>query len=233
MNKRVLLLSGFLALNLMASACGKPAPTGTATPGAGTPKPGAAAKTPAPKTNNKTKPGEKPPAPATPPKAIPEGKKVPVPADWVTISDSARGYEFQVPDGTSDEWVTAEGNIDVYSAKLPKPANIEVFVIAYDDPDTDKDVIIAKAKKLLESLGDKDVKFSDTKEALNEDYYLVEFSSVDKDLGPTKGKLLIGLDKNDNYLMFVYSPEPDYKNNEKVIDEIWSSFEMYTGGLSS
>lgn len=228
METKKALASGLFALTLTVAACSKSAPP----PPPPANKPAAAATAPANNAAKKdttkvTKPGEKPPES----KGIPEGKRVEVPADWVTVYDENRGYEFQVPDGTQDEWLSV-GTTDIYLAKLPSPAKVEVLVFAYKDEDTDKDAVLTTAKNTLIEIGEKDVKFSDTKEELNEDYYLVEFTSTDKAGVKTKGKLLVGLDKTDNFLMFVASPEADYKNNEKIIDEVWSSFGMLSGGLS-
>ena len=32
-------------------------------------------------------------------------------------------------------------------------------------------------------------------------------------------------------MMFVASPETELENYEKVIDEVWSNFELYSGSL--
>lgn len=235
MKIRTVLVSSILSAVLLISACGKsttnpaPANSPSSTPKANSTNKVANNK---PKTNTKLKPGEKPPNAPANSKTVPEGKKVAVPADWVTVYDQNRGYEFQVPENTKDDWQSVDEDIDVYLAVLPDPAKVMVMVVAYTDPDSEKDKILVKAKSVLEGMGEKDIKFSDTKEELNSDYYLVEFSSTDKGGAKTKGKLLVGIDKNDNFLMFVASPEEEYKNNEKVIDEVWSSFQMYSGGLS-
>ena len=67
---------------------------------------------------------------------------------------------------------------------------------------------------------------------LSDDYDLAEISSVDEKGVTTKGKLLMATDVTDNYIVLVGSPESDYKANEKIIDEIWGSFGMYSGGAS-
>jgi general stress protein 26 len=39
-------------------------------------------------------------------------------------------------------------------------------------------------------------------------------------------------DVSDNYVMLLGTPEAEYKENEKIIDEIWGSFTMRSGGAS-
>lgn len=232
MKIRTILVSCILSTVLLISACGKSTTTTPAPTNSPSTKASPKATTNKPKTNTKLKPGEKPANTPANSKAVPEGKKVPVPADWVSVYDQNRGYEFQVPDNTKDDWQSVDDDTDVYVALLPDPAKVVVMVVAYSDSDSEKDKILVKAKSILEKMGEKDIKFNDTKEELNDDYYLVEFSSQDSKGEKTKGKLLVGVDVNDNFLMFVASPETEYKNNEKVIDEVWSSFRMYSGGLS-
>lgn len=230
--KKALLIGGLSIFLAGAVACGsKPADPAKAPANA-------PAKTAANKPANKpaktdtkvAKAGDK--KPDVPKKEIPKEKKVPVPADWDVVYDEARGYEFSVPTGTLSDWQTVDDTTDVYIAKLPNPAEVAVMVVAYKDENTEKDKIVGIAKKVLESLGEKDVKFSDTKEELNDDYFLVEFTSKDEKGVVSKGKVLIAVDLTDNFLMFCVSPEASYKANEKVIDELWSSFSMYSGGNS-
>jgi hypothetical protein len=45
-------------------------------------------------------------------------------------------------------------------------------------------------------------------------------------------KMLVGTDVTDNYVMVVYTPEDKYEANKSIIDQIWGSFEMYSGGAS-
>jgi len=67
---------------------------------------------------------------------------------------------------------------------------------------------------------------------LSDDYSLATISSVDKDGKTTKGKVLVATDVSDNYVVLLGSPESEYKENEKIIDEIWGSFTMRSGGFS-
>jgi hypothetical protein len=47
-----------------------------------------------------------------------------------------------------------------------------------------------------------------------------------------KGKILVGTDVTDNYLVLVGGDADKFTANEKTIDEIWGSFGMYSGGAS-
>ena len=49
-----------------------------------------------------------------------------------------------------------------------------------------------------------------------------------------KGKLrvLLGTDVTDNYIMIIGTEEARFAANEEIIDQIWGSFEMWSGGAS-
>jgi hypothetical protein len=227
--KKTLLIGGLSIFMMGAVACGSKPADPTKSPAANKPAANKPANKPTKTDTKVAKAGDK--KPDLPKKEIPAGKKVPVPTDWDVVYDEARGYEFSVPSGTLSDWQTV-GDTDVYIAKLPNPAEISVMVVAYKDENTEKDAILATAKKIVESLGETDVKFSDTREQLNDDYFLVEFTSKDSKGATSKGKVLIAVDLTDNFLMFCVSPEAQYKANEQVINELWSSFSMYSGGNS-
>lgn len=206
--KRILI--SLTALALLTGGCAqKPAaPTPSATP-----KPSASTATTAPKVNEKK-------APAT----------NPVPADWIRMYDDVKGYEFMVPQGTKDESQTVDG-VDVYMASVPKPYDIGVMVVAFKDKKLTKDDLLKQAEDILKALGEKDIKIESAKE-LNEDYSLATFTSTDKDGKAGKGKILVGTDVTDNYIMLVGGDADKFGANEKTIDEIWGSFGMYSGGSS-
>jgi hypothetical protein len=174
------------------------------------------------------KPGEK--APNVAKTGVPDAKKVPVPDNWETYYDSQKGYQFEVPLGTQTDQQTVNG-VDVFMATLPDPSKVAVMVVAFKNKNLSKDDLLETAKKVLESLGEKNIKAASPTE-LSDDYDLVELSSVDEKGVTTRAKLLIATDVTDNYLVFVGSPDSDYKANEKVIDEVWGSFSMYSGGSS-
>src|SRR6266702_6138335 len=134
--KRIVFCVSLIAL--VAAGCSqKPAANTASTP---TPKPAAAAKTEkkAPSTN-------------------------PVPADWIRMHDDAKGYEFQVPQGTKDAQDTKDG-VDVYMANVPAPYDIGVMVVAFKDKTLSKEDLIKKAEDILKAFEEKDIKIEPAKE---------------------------------------------------------------------
>lgn len=154
----------------------------------------------------------------------------PVPADWVRMYDDAKGYEFYVPQGTKDQSQTVDG-VDVYLAAVPAPYDIGVMVVAFKDKTLTKDDLLQRAENILKGFEEKDIKIDPPKQ-LSEDYSLVTFTSTDKAGKPGKGKILVGTDVTDNYIMIVGGELDKYAASEKTIDEIWGSFSMYSGGAS-
>jgi hypothetical protein len=209
--KRILLLLSAVAL-LTGGCAQKPAAntnTASATPAPNTSPASTAAKTT---------------------KKLPESKVNPVPADWITMSDEARGYEFKVPQGTQHKTDTVNG-VDVYAANVPAPYDINVLIFAFKDKTLTKDDLMKKVEAALQSMGEKDIKVTDVKE-LSDDYSLASISSVDEKGKTTKGKVLVGTDVTDNYIVMIGTEADKFSANEKTIDEIWGSFGMYSGGSS-
>ena len=68
--------------------------------------------------------------------------------------------------------------------------------------------------------------------AESEDYSITEVVATLADGSKPKSKVLVGTDVSDNYVMIVGTEEPNFSANEKIIDEIWDSFEMWSGGAS-
>ncbi|HYL99574.1 MAG TPA: hypothetical protein VEZ90_11520 [Blastocatellia bacterium] len=194
-------------------ACSKPADTTNAKPANSNAAPAAAAA---------KSPGAK--------KTLPVAKVVPVPANWIQMADEGKGYGFMVPDGTQHETQTVNG-IDVYVAKTPEPSKVAVFVMAFKDKSASKEDLLEIAKKFLEGMDEKDIKITDVTE-LSDDYSLGMVQSTDEKGTVTKAKILVATDVTDNYIMLVGSDEKDYTANEKIIDEIWGSFSMKSGGYS-
>jgi hypothetical protein len=199
------------ALALVAAGCGQKPATNTANTSA-SPAASGSPKASAPKTE------KKPPS------------TNPVPSDWVRMYDDAKGYEFYVPAGTKDKSETVDG-VDVYMASVPAPHDIGVMVIAFKDKTLTKDDLIKRAENVLKSLDEKDIKIDAGKE-LSEDYTLYTFTSTAKDGKPGKGKILVGTDVTDNYILIVGGELDKFTASEKTIDEIWGSFGMYSGGAS-
>jgi hypothetical protein len=208
--RKILLLVSVLAL--VAAGCAQKPAANTANSSSSTTA-GASPKAAAPKANEK-----KPPA------------TNPVPSDWVRMYNDTKGYEFYVPQGTKDESQNVDG-VDVYLANVPAPYDIGIIVVAFKDKSLTKEDLLKRTENILTSMGEKDIKITDTK-SLSEDYSLANISSVDKDGKTTKGKVLVGTDVTDNYIILVGTDAAKFAANEKTIDEVWGSFGMYSGGAS-
>jgi hypothetical protein len=209
MKKFLLALS---TLALVAAGCAQK-PAGNTANTAASPAASGSPKAPAAKANEKKPPSTNP-----------------VPSDWVRMYNDAKGYEFYVPAGTKDDSQTVVG-VDVYMASGPAPHVIGVMVIAFKDKTLTKDDLIKRAENVLTSMDEKDIKIDPGKE-LSEDYTLYTFTSTGKDGKAGKGKILIGTDVTDNYIMIVGGELDKFTASEKTIDEIWGSFGMYSGGAS-
>jgi hypothetical protein len=163
-------------------------------------------------------------------KAMPAAKIVPVPANWIDMVDEQKGYGFKVPEGTGHSTENSDG-IDVFMATTPEPSSVSMFVMAFKDQTLTKADLLKFAEKFLEGMKETNIKIGDLTE-LSDDYSLATISSVDEKGKVTKGKVLVATDVNDNYVMLLGTPEAEYKENEKIIDEIWGSFTMRSGGAS-
>jgi hypothetical protein len=163
-------------------------------------------------------------------KTVPSAKKVEVPANWVTLYDEVKGYEFEIPDGSKTTEQTIEG-VDIYTVDTPAPSSVQALVMAYQNKELTKDDLLEDAGKVLEALGCKDIKLGTLTE-LSDDYDLAEATFIDPDGKKSKVKILVATDVTDNYIMIVGSDEDKFKENEKIIDAIWGSFSMYSGGAS-
>jgi hypothetical protein len=61
---------------------------------------------------------------------------------------------------------------------------------------------------------------------------LAEAASTAGDGSKYRFKILVGTDVTDNCVVLVGTDEAKFAANEKTIDEIWGSFEMWSGGSS-
>ncbi len=163
----------------------------------------------------------------------PEGKskKVstkPVPTNWVYVYDEKKGYGFSVPEGTTGESNSQDG-VDVFGATTPE--KIDIFVIAYKDKTLSKEDLLKDAVDFLTEMG-QTVKPGALK-GESADYSVADADTEMKADG-RKGKLriLVGTDVTDNYIMILGTDADKFAANEKIIDEIWGSFEMWSGGAS-
>ncbi len=161
----------------------------------------------------------------------PEGKgktanaKVPVPENWIFVYDDQKGYSFYVPEGTTGGAETVNG-VSVFSAATPAPSEVDVMVIAYKNEKLTKDDLLNDAVKVLEAAGEKVTAGKLTAEG--ENYSLAEATSTSADGKKSKYKILVGTDVTDNYVMILGTEESKFSANEKVIDEIWGNFEMWS-----
>lgn len=166
-------------------------------------------------------------------KTPPASKVVPHPADWVTISDSKKGYSFDVPKGTdyNSQLADKRSNVDVFAAVTPEPTRVGIFVFAFKNPKLSKDNLLDFAEETLQNGGQTKIKFGNITD-LSDDYSLAPITLLNKEGAPVRGKVLVATDVTDNYVMIVMCEESKFKANENVIDEIWGSFSMRSGGAS-
>jgi len=163
-------------------------------------------------------------------KTPPASKVVPHPANWITMSDDRKGYSFEVPEGT--EHITERSNgIDVFIATTPDPNGVAIVVMAFKDPKLTKDDLIAVAAGGMEGLGAKKFKVVNLFD-FSPDYRLGTYTALNEEGKPIKGKVLIATDVTDNYVMIVGTEDKDFKASENLIDAIWGSFSMRSGGSS-
>ena len=161
-------------------------------------------------------------------KSVPAAKTVPVPANWDTMADEEKGYGFQLPAGSQTHNENHDG-VDVFAASTPEPSKVALFVMAFKNRSLSKDDLLKFASGFLEGLNEKDIKIGMAVE-LSGDYSLATISSTDENGKVTKGKVLVATDVSDNYVMILGTPEADFAENEKIIDAIWGSFTMRSGG---
>lgn len=156
-------------------------------------------------------------------------KKIPVPKNWEYIFDKKKGYGFHVPVGSSLETDSFKG-VDVAALTTPAPTNIDIFVLAFKDKTFTKDDLLDTAVLFLEEMG-QEVTPGQLR-AESEDYAVADATTVHPTLGKGKLRILVGTDITDNYIMIIGTTLKNFAANEKTIDTIWGSFEMWSGGAS-
>lgn len=152
----------------------------------------------------------------------------PVPDSWIDVYDKQKGYSFSVPEGTTGGSDSADG-VDVYVAKTPAPSEIGVFVLAFNDKSLTKDDLLETAKKFIEEMSEG--KSTVTMGSLRgeSEIYSIADATMKQDGKSNKARILVGTDISDNYIMIlVCEDEEKFASNEKVIDEIWGSFEIWS-----
>ncbi|HKS26275.1 MAG TPA: hypothetical protein VJS44_00575 [Pyrinomonadaceae bacterium] len=238
MKNRILLTAAFAALAIVLSSCGgggansnantsntgnKPANSNAGAANANSAKTGA--KPPEPKTEIKNE--KKPEGQQA--KGLPADKKVPVPANWIYYSDEVKGYGFWLPEGSVGDSSNVDGT-DVFVAKVPEPSNVRVEVYAWKDKTLTKEDLLKMTVDAMKEQGENVT--AGNLQGESDDYALAEASSVDVDGKKYKMKILVGTDVTDNYVMVVYTDQDKYEANKSIVDAIWGSFEMYSGGAS-
>ena len=154
-------------------------------------------------------------------------KQYPVPKDWDYIYDKKKGYGFYVPTGSTMDSETYKG-VDVTG--LTTPTNVDIYVIAFKDKTLTKEDLLETAVLFLEELGHKVT--PGTLKAESEDYAIADATSTHAEFGKSKLRVLVGTDITDNYIMIIGATVKNFDANEKIIDTIWGSFEMWSGGAS-
>ncbi len=177
------------------------------------------------KTDSKPKPKLTNEAKPTDGKAKTASKKNPVPDNWIYVYDSGKGYGFYLPEGSEGESQTVEG-IDVFAATTPAPSEIDIFVLAYKDKTLTKEDLLNDAVEFLEGLGQKVTPGALKGES--DEYAVADATTVHPSRGKGKLRILVGTDVTDNYVMILGTEESRFAANEKIIDEIWGSFEMWS-----
>lgn len=234
MKNKIILMAAISAIGMSFAGCTASFSTGNNTTSAAKPV-NAAASPAANKTANTTAAVAKSDSskPALTNEKKPEGtaktaKSNPVPSDWIYVYDEAKGYGFSVPAGTTGEQGTSEG-VDTFLASTPAPSELGIVVISFKNKEMTKENLLDVAVKFLEGMGEtvQVGKLTDQ----SDDYAVAEATTM-ADGKKGKAKILVGTDVTDNYVLIVGGDEDKYAANTKTIDEIWGSFEMWSGGAS-
>jgi hypothetical protein len=181
------------------------------------------------KTDAKTKPALKDEKKPTDGKAKTTGKNIPVPENWVYVYDESKGYGFSMPEGSTGGQEGVDG-VETFVGATPAPTEAAVFVITFKDKQMTKEDLLNVSVKFLEEMGET-VK-PGTLSGESDDYAVADATSTSKDGGKSKWKILVGTDVSDNYVMLVGTEESKYDSHKDIIDAIWGSFEMWSGGAS-
>ena len=181
------------------------------------------------KTDAKTKPALKDEKKPTDGKAKTTSKNIPVPESWIYVYDESKGYGFSMPEGSTGGQEGVDG-VETFVGATPAPSEAAVFVITFKDKQMTKEDLLAVSVKFLEEMGET-VK-PGTLSGESDDYAVADATSTSKDGGKSKWKILVGTDVSDNYVMLVGTEESKFDAHKEIIDGIWGSFEMWSGGAS-
>lgn len=154
-------------------------------------------------------------------------KDVPIPADWLYVYDESKGYGFSVPTGTTQETDNRDG---VDFSAFTTPSGIDIFALAYKDKTLTKENLLKDAVDFLQGMGQKVT--PGTLKGESDDYAVADATTVLEDGSKGKLRIMVGTDVSDNYILIIGTDPDKFAANEKIIDEIWGSFEMWSGGTS-
>ncbi len=155
-------------------------------------------------------------------------KNNPVPESWIDIYDEQKGYSFSVPDGTTGG-SDSSGGVDVYVAETPAPSQIGIYVLAFKDKSLTKDDLIETARKFMVEMSEGTGTATMGSPRAESELYSIVDAAIKNQGKSNKARVLVGTDISDNYIMIlVCENEEKFAANEKVIDEIWGSFEIWS-----
>jgi hypothetical protein len=166
-------------------------------------------------------------------KGVSSTKRLPVPKDWTYMYDSKKGYGFYLPTGSvyNSETAKLKETTNIFTAITPAPSEVVVIVLAYKNKKLTKDDLLDDAVDYLEGMGETVEAGNLTAES--EDYALADAVITDSLFRrKAKVRILVGTDITDNYVMIVGTDASKFEANKNIIDAIWGSFEMWSGGAS-
>jgi hypothetical protein len=154
------------------------------------------------------------------------GKKA-VPKNWDYIYDKKKGYGFYVPSASSTETIKVKG-VDIAVINTGAVTDVDIFVLAFKDKTLTKDDLLVFAVEFLEGLGQ--TVTPGELQAEDSVYAVADATTVLEDGSKGKLRILVGTDITDNYIMIIGATPKNFAANEEMIDTIWGSFEMWSGG---
>lgn len=155
-------------------------------------------------------------------------KENPVPDDWIYVYNEGKGFGFYLPDGSDGEQSAYKGYY-VLEGSTPVPSELGYIVIAFKDQNMTKENLLDIAIQYLEDDGET-IKAGELT-AESEDYSIATAETT-RDGVKGKARILVGLDVTDNYILIIGGDEDKFNANEKMVDEVWGGFEMWSGGAS-
>lgn len=153
--------------------------------------------------------------------------QLPIPNNWDYVYEKKKGYGFYVPAYSEVEFTTV-GKVDASVILTPDPTNLFINVLAYKDRTLTKDDLLLDAVAYLEELGEAVTPIGNLR-AESANYAVADALTVSEDGTKGRVRILVGTDITDNYIMIIGSTPENFAANERTIDLIWGSFEMWSG----